>query len=88
MFGIFEIGHVVTFSIFNVSRLLVIAVSSLQAKEAIGAVALLTHEDGRQMVANVEYNQLGPLLLATGDHSPTTITITITTTTQHTYGPL
>jgi len=37
-----------------------------KAKEAIGAVALLQHDDGRQMVANVEYNQLEPLLLATG----------------------
>eukprot|EP00967_Tisochrysis_lutea_P072521 scaffold96707_cov33-Tisochrysis_lutea.AAC.2 len=37
-----------------------------KAKEAIGALARLTHEDGRVQVANVEYNQLEPLLLATG----------------------
>ena len=37
-----------------------------RAKEAIGAVAALTHDDGRRMVANVEYNQLEPLLHASG----------------------
>lgn len=37
-----------------------------KAKEAIGVVAQLTHSDGRSCVANVEYNQLEPLLLATG----------------------
>lgn len=37
-----------------------------KAKEAIGAICKLTHEDGRVMVANVEYNQLEPLLLASG----------------------
>lgn len=37
-----------------------------KAKEAIGGIAQLTHEDGRRMVINVEYNQLDPLLRATG----------------------
>eukprot|EP00250_Pteridium_aquilinum_P006680 c16546_g1_i1 orf=347-2179(-) len=38
-----------------------------KAKEAIGGICRLTHENGRQMVINVEYNQLDPLLRAT-DH--------------------
>ena len=37
-----------------------------KAKEAIGGISQLTHEDGRRMVINVEYNQLDPLLRATG----------------------
>ena len=37
-----------------------------KAKEAVGAVCKLTHEDGRTMVCNVEYNQLEPLLIASG----------------------
>ncbi|KAL6984338.1 UTP-monosaccharide-1-phosphate uridylyltransferase [Sarracenia purpurea var. burkii] len=37
-----------------------------KAKEAIGGIAKLTHADGRAMVINVEYNQLDPLLRATG----------------------
>ena len=38
-----------------------------KAKEAIGAVCRLDHADGkRSMVANVEYNQLEPLLKASG----------------------
>ncbi|XP_058189753.1 UDP-sugar pyrophosphorylase isoform X1 [Rhododendron vialii] len=37
-----------------------------KAKEAIGGIAKLTHTDGRTMVINVEYNQLDPLLRATG----------------------
>ncbi|KAF5735479.1 UDP-sugar pyrophosphorylase [Tripterygium wilfordii] len=37
-----------------------------KAKEAIGGIARLTHTDGRSMVINVEYNQLDPLLRATG----------------------
>lgn len=37
-----------------------------KAKEAIGGICRLTHETGRQMVINVEYNQLDPLLRATG----------------------
>lgn len=37
-----------------------------KAKEAIGGIAQLTHSDGRRMVINVEYNQLDPLLRATG----------------------
>ncbi|XVF39244.1 hypothetical protein PTKIN_Ptkin01aG0019900 [Pterospermum kingtungense] len=37
-----------------------------KAKEAIGGITRLTHSDGRSMVINVEYNQLNPLLKATG----------------------
>ncbi|XP_031258011.1 UDP-sugar pyrophosphorylase-like [Pistacia vera] len=37
-----------------------------KAKEAIGGITKLTHADGRSMVINVEYNQLDPLLRATG----------------------
>ncbi|CAN6268294.1 unnamed protein product [Urochloa humidicola] len=37
-----------------------------KAKEAIGGITKLTHVDGRTMVINVEYNQLDPLLRATG----------------------
>eukprot|EP00252_Welwitschia_mirabilis_P014024 TRINITY_DN31047_c0_g1_i1.p1 TRINITY_DN31047_c0_g1~~TRINITY_DN31047_c0_g1_i1.p1 ORF type:complete len:631 (+),score=128.57 TRINITY_DN31047_c0_g1_i1:247-2139(+) len=37
-----------------------------KAKEAIGGIAQLSHNDGRKMVINVEYNQLDPLLRATG----------------------
>ncbi|XVE60261.1 hypothetical protein DITRI_Ditri05aG0114900 [Diplodiscus trichospermus] len=37
-----------------------------KAKEAIGGITKLTHNDGRSMVINVEYNQLDPLLRATG----------------------
>ncbi|MED6123477.1 universal stress protein [Stylosanthes scabra] len=37
-----------------------------KAKEAIGGIAKLTHSDGRSMVINVEYNQLDPLLRASG----------------------
>lgn len=33
--------------------------------QAVGGVAKLTHDDGREMTLNVEYNQLGPLLKAT-----------------------
>eukprot|EP00850_Spirogloea_muscicola_P008836 SM000048S16548 [mRNA] locus=s48:314943:320398:- [translate_table: standard] len=36
-----------------------------KAKEAIGGIARLTHVDGQQIVINVEYNQLDPLLRAT-----------------------
>ena len=36
------------------------------AKEAIGGIARLTHTSGRAMTINVEYNQLDPLLRATG----------------------
>ena len=35
--------------------------------QAVGGVAKLTHNDGREMTLNVEYNQLGPLLKATVD---------------------
>ncbi|XP_043722977.1 UDP-sugar pyrophosphorylase-like isoform X2 [Telopea speciosissima] len=37
-----------------------------KAKESIGGITKLTHADGRMMVINVEYNQLDPLLRATG----------------------
>ena len=37
-----------------------------RAKEAVGSIANLRHVDGRSIVVNVEYNQLEPLLLATG----------------------
>ncbi|XP_026457565.1 UDP-sugar pyrophosphorylase-like [Papaver somniferum] len=37
-----------------------------KAKKAIGGITKLTHADGRTMVINVEYNQLDPLLRATG----------------------
>lgn len=37
-----------------------------KAKEAIGGITKLTHADGRSMVINVEYNQLDPLLRASG----------------------
>ncbi|KAL8110331.1 hypothetical protein AgCh_026161 [Apium graveolens] len=37
-----------------------------KAKEAIGGITKLTHSDGRTMVINVEYNQLDPLLRASG----------------------
>ncbi|KAL2632457.1 hypothetical protein R1flu_017143 [Riccia fluitans] len=37
-----------------------------KAKEAIGGIARLTHENGSEMVINVEYNQLDPLLRSTG----------------------
>ena len=36
------------------------------AKQAVGAITKLVHEDGRVMTVNVEYNQLDPLLRATG----------------------
>jgi hypothetical protein len=36
------------------------------AKQAVGAITKLVHEDGRTMTVNVEYNQLDPLLRATG----------------------
>lgn len=35
------------------------------AKEAIGAICTLRHDNGSSMTINVEYNQLGPLLQAT-----------------------
>ena len=37
------------------------------AGQAVGGIALLKHEDGRELTINVEYNQLGPLLKSTGD---------------------
>ncbi|CAA2981760.1 UDP-sugar pyrophosphorylase [Olea europaea subsp. europaea] len=37
-----------------------------KAKEAIGGITKLSHQDGRTMVINVEYNQLDPLLRASG----------------------
>ena len=38
-----------------------------KAKEAIGGIARLRNQDGRCMTINVEYNQLDPLLKATGN---------------------
>jgi UDP-sugar pyrophosphorylase len=35
------------------------------AKQAVGAITKLVHEDGRTMTINVEYNQLDPLLRST-----------------------
>jgi UDP-sugar pyrophosphorylase len=35
------------------------------AKQAVGAITKLVHEDGREMTINVEYNQLDPLLRST-----------------------
>ena len=35
-----------------------------KAKEAVGAISLLTHKDGRKMTINVEYNQLDALVRA------------------------
>ncbi|KAL8198015.1 hypothetical protein R6Q57_029934 [Mikania cordata] len=37
-----------------------------KAKEAIGGITRLTHKDEMEIVINVEYNQLDPLLRATG----------------------
>jgi len=37
-----------------------------KAKDAMGAIARLVREDGTSMTCNVEYNQLEPLLLASG----------------------
>ncbi|XP_064965694.1 UDP-sugar pyrophosphorylase-like isoform X1 [Musa acuminata AAA Group] len=37
-----------------------------KAKEAMGGITKLTHTDGSEIVTNVEYNQLDPLLRATG----------------------
>ncbi|CAM6129903.1 unnamed protein product [Calypogeia fissa] len=37
-----------------------------KAKEPIGGIARLSHENGSEMVINVEYNQLDPLLRGTG----------------------
>ena len=36
------------------------------AKEAIGAIARMTHREGHAMTINVEYNQLEPVLLSGG----------------------
>ena len=36
-----------------------------KAQQAVGAITKLTHEDGREMTINIEYNQLDPLLRAT-----------------------
>ncbi|XP_065040304.1 UDP-sugar pyrophosphorylase isoform X2 [Musa acuminata AAA Group] len=37
-----------------------------KAKEAMGGITKLTHTNGSEIVTNVEYNQLDPLLRATG----------------------
>lgn len=35
-------------------------------KQSLGAITKLTHIDGRSMTVNVEYNQLGPMLVSNG----------------------
>ncbi|CAM9480370.1 unnamed protein product, partial [Phaeothamnion confervicola] len=54
----------------GVSKKLGLEVNSMaiprKAKQAIGGITKLTHADGRTMTINVEYNQLHPLLMATG----------------------
>ncbi|KAI6690986.1 hypothetical protein NL676_027814 [Syzygium grande] len=50
----------------DTNGLLFKAIPASLAKEAIGGITKLTHADGRTMVINVEYNQLDPLLRATG----------------------
>lgn len=56
-------------AMLGVSEALQLDVNSMAvpryAKQAIGALAKLTHIDGREMTVNVEYNQLDPLLRAT-----------------------
>lgn len=37
-----------------------------RAGEAVGGIVLLKHENGDQMTINVEYNQLDPMLRASG----------------------
>lgn len=53
-------------AMLGVSQQLGLQVNSLTvprvANQAIGAIAKLIHEDGREMTVNVEYNQLDPLL--------------------------
>lgn len=57
-------------AMLGVSVSLDLAVNSLAvprvAKQAVGAITKLIHKDGREMTVNVEYNQLDPLLRATG----------------------
>lgn len=54
----------------GVSKNLELDVNSLTvpraAKQEVGAIARLEHEDGRVITTNVEYNQLEPLLKASG----------------------
>eukprot|EP01039_Chlorochromonas_danica_P004185 gene4185-4598_t len=56
-------------ALLGVSEVLVLEVNSMAiprvAKQAIGAIVRLCHEDGRAMTINVEYNQLDPLLRST-----------------------
>jgi UDP-sugar pyrophosphorylase len=56
-------------AMIGVSEKLQLDVNSLAvsrfAKQAIGALAKLVHNDGREMTVNVEYNQLDPLLRST-----------------------
>jgi UDP-sugar pyrophosphorylase len=65
-------------AMLGVSVDLNLAVNSLAiprfAKQSIGAITKLTHDDGREMTINVEYNQLDPMLRAYGssdDNDPT-----------------
>jgi UDP-sugar pyrophosphorylase len=57
-------------AMLGVSVDLNLAVNSLAiprvAKQSIGAITKLTHDDGREMTINVEYNQLDPMLKAYG----------------------
>ena len=57
-------------AMLGVSKQLGLEVNSLAiprfAKQAVGAITKLVHDDGREMTVNVEYNQLDPLLRATG----------------------
>ncbi|CAM9236981.1 unnamed protein product [Ectocarpus sp. 6 AP-2014] len=52
--------------VLGVSKSMELEVNSMavprKAKQAVGGIAKLTHDDGRQMTLNVEYNQLDPLL--------------------------
>jgi len=56
-------------AMLGVSERMNLEVNSLavarKAKQAVGALTKLVHEDGREMTVNVEYNQLDPLLRAT-----------------------
>mmetsp|Transcript_32828 Transcript_32828/g.55361 ORF Transcript_32828/g.55361 Transcript_32828/m.55361 type:complete len:696 (+) Transcript_32828:117-2204(+) len=56
-------------AMLGVSEDLGLEVNSLavtrSAKQAVGALCKLVHDDGREMTINVEYNQLDPLLRAT-----------------------
>eukprot|EP00752_Nemacystus_decipiens_P014974 g13332.t1 len=52
--------------VLGVSKSMDLEVNSMavprKARQAVGGIATLKHDDGRQMTLNVEYNQLDPLL--------------------------